>query len=166
MRYLLVPFWSSNRTGLRVSGRDNIVVTKIPLKGINKADCPGLDDAYSCEEPISEFCVDVMCTRPVRPKYLYFHNLCGECFEVLREWDGKCCNGFRSPWMCNGQPVIISEENPEIILTVPGRYIFTTASGDAIDFDQVGIERDYIEPEFAELRLRQHSLCCCNQRVE
>lgn len=141
------------------------MVARINLLGINQANCPGIDNVFTCDEPVSQFHIDVAGTAPPKPKYVHFYNLCDERVEVIRLLDDKCFNAYEAPWLCNGCPVVISESNPEVILTVPGRYVFRTASGNPYDFDSVGVERDTIDVEFARLRLEQHSLCCCNQRV-
>lgn len=140
------------------------MVARINLLGINKPDCPSNEDGC-CNELTHQFAITVACTSPPRPKFVHFYNLCGECVEVLRTHDGKCCDDQEAPLLCNGKPVVLSQANPEIILTLPGRYVFRTLSSEPFDFDEVAVEVSAIDIEFARLRLEQHSACCCNERV-
>jgi len=132
-------------------------------KSINLPDCPSTEDACKCWQDTDQFKVVVSCGEwkdKVQPVYVHTYNLEDEEIEVIRVYaDG--CDPLYSPVRCQGMCVTLSEEHPDIMLTVPGTYLFKTLSGEPFDNDDFGVEKSAVSFEFADLWLKQQALCCC-----
>lgn len=83
----------------------------------------------------------------------------GQCIEIEREWKDECDPLF-GPWLQCGKPTILTCDSPETLLTVPGHYR-TKHSLHDLDSENVRVQATEISMAFAELRLREHALCCC-----
>lgn len=127
--------------------------------GNKKPDCCDL-----CDDGRMSFEVRDGDTTSDHPKlkvvHLYVFGLCpGDCIEIEREWKDDCDPLF-GPWMICGKPAKITYECPELILTVPGHYRTKDSLHD-LDSEHVRVQATDISLAFAELRLREHALCCC-----
>lgn len=132
------------------------------MQGINQVRCESEAEHDFCEMSANEFFLTVRCVEPPKPMYVHMYNLCGQRMLIEREHKGQCWPVW-SVWRCAGVPQVLDDEHPDIILTMPGRYRFSTESG--IDFDEldedIRIEASEISLEYAMLRLREMEVCCC-----
>lgn len=104
-------------------------------------------------------------TTTERPKleavHVYVFGLCpGEEIEIQREFYDPC-DPLWGPWLTCGKPTVLTCDNPETILTVPGKYRSAKSLED-LDAEHVRIQVTGISLPFAALRLQEKQNCCCN----
>ncbi len=138
--------------------------TAIRSKPINGADCPVKEEG--CWEPRNSFeiTVEKKGMGEARPVYVHIFNLePGEELLIERIYTSRC-DPLYSPLRCQGKSMALSSEYPDTVLTMPGTYRFSTASGNDINNEDFAYEKCEVHPEYAELWLQQQMLCCCNSR--
>ena len=135
--------------------------TAIRRKGLNQTACPIKDDF--CREPRNHF--DVLVKKndggPAKPVYVHIYGLPeGEELHISRIYDDGC-DPLYSPLFCGGNPMALDCQNPDIMLIVPGKYRFQTASLEMLDDVDFTVEESPVHKEYADLWLKQQQLCCC-----
>ena len=128
----------------------------------NTTQCPKLEDKQLCWNETNQFKLRVYCneTGPAKPMYVHVYNLGDEELLIYREFADQC-DPLWEPVRCQGMQVTLSCNNPDIMLVVPGTYIFRTKSGDMLDNEDFAVEQTAMHKEYAELWLQQQALCCC-----
>lgn len=105
--------------------------------------------------PRGESCEGTVSVRPGKALLLeQWHMDCTDSVEILKI-DTNCCYGEACrPVYCNGQKVCLTESNPQIYLTAPGKYkVVRTAGKGAVP----KIRKDHVSMNQA----KAHSWCCC-----
>lgn len=144
----------------RYRGGD-LVSVAIRRKPLNAPDCPLPYDA--CKDPTNNFSVQVLKNNnaEAKPVYVHIYGLPeGEELLIEREYISGC-DPMWSPLRCGGNALALDVENPDIMLVVPGTYRFRTASSTYLDEWDFAVEISDVHVEYADLWLKQQSLCCC-----
>lgn len=130
---------------------------------INVAECPRLEDAKSCWSQTNQFKVTVRCNEwrdNPQAQYVHLYNCGDEEIQIYRQFQDNC-DPLLAPLRCQGSVLTLTDEYPDIMLTVPGTYIFVTSSGEPFEEDDFAVEKSAVDYRFAELWLKQQALCCC-----
>ena len=137
------------------------MTSPIRSKRINQPECipptqPG------CWEPRNSFYIEVegrKAENEAKPYYVHIYNLDPhETLHIERVY-GDNCDPLYAPLRRCGELITMDCLNDSLVLTIPGKYRFSTASGNEINNDDFAVEYSPIHADYAKLWIQQ---CCCN----
>lgn len=96
-------------------------------------------------------------------QHVFVYGLCdGQSLTIDKEWKDEC-DPLWAPWLTCGQPTVLTECNPEAMLTIPGRYRINLNQDDCeeLDTEHVRVQVTKVPTAMASLRLQERAACCC-----
>lgn len=145
----------------------------IRSKAPNSPGCPRNTEYCQSYQTHFDICVEKRMSSSPQPAYIHTWGLGDRELIIERIYD-EGCDPLYSPFYCGGEEMCLTEEFPDTVLTMPGKYRFRvkgeTPYSDEEDYEPLGWDDGFgyeycpVHPEYAELWLNQQHLHCCRTK--